>query len=308
MLAILIIAGAAALMLAGLYAVYYKVFYSPKKDMSETVPPESISNHMYRELVQDRTDELNDVPNRLVQTRSNDGLRLGARFYTGDEDKPVFICFHGYRGSALRDMSGIGLYLIEKGYNVLLTDERAHWRSQGHTISFGIKERYDVLSWIKFINRHFGKDKPVYLFGISMGAATVLMSSGLSLPGNVRGIIADCPFNSPKDAIRHVCRKLGLNPTLCWPAIRLSALVWGRFNINATCAALEVRKAKTPIMIIHGDADDFVPMRMGIEVARANPAMAEIHLVPNAGHGLSYFYDTKGYQSLVKAFIKKTII
>ena len=306
MLAILIIAAVVILLLAVLYVFYYRVFYSPKKDMSETVSPRSLSRHIYRDLVQERIGELDALPCQLIYTRSDDGLRLSARYYEGDEDKPLFLCFHGYRGSALRDLSGFGLHLIQQNYPVILIDERAHWRSQGHTITFGIKERYDVMSWINFANRRFGTDKPIYLYGISMGGASVLMASGLELPENIRGIIADCPFNSPKDIIKHVCRRIRLKPDLCWPFIWLSALIWGRFRINATSAAREVQNAKKPILIIHGEADTFVPMRMSQEVAQANPAMTEMHTVPEAGHGLSYYYDTDSYLTWIKDFMEKT--
>ena len=60
-------------------------------------------------------------------------------------------------------------------------------------------------------NQRFGKDKSIFLFGISMGGGTVLMASGQRLPRNVKGIVADCPFNSPKDIIKHVCRKIKMN-------------------------------------------------------------------------------------------------
>lgn len=306
MTVILIIAGVAVLLLAGLYAAYHKVFYSPKKDMSETVVPEELMRHPYRDAIKKDIKEICDTPCVFVKTRSADGLRLSARYYEGDEDKPLCICFHGYRGSALRDFSGLGLYLMKKGYNVLIVDERAHWRSQGHTIAFGAKERFDVLSWLRWSQRHFGDDIPVYLFGISMGAATVLMASGQKLPKNVKGISADCPYNSPKEIIKHVCRRMKLNPTLMWPIIWLSGLVWGRFNVNAASAAREVKKAKVPIMIIHGEGDNFVPMAMSKEVAHANASRVTMYTFPEAGHGLSYYYDTERYRQLVDDFMKKT--
>ena len=162
------------------------------------------------------------------------------------------------------------------------------------------------MSWVRYANKLFGDDIPLYLFGISMGGGTVVMASGLELPENVKGVVADCPYNSPKDIIKHVCRKMKLNPEICWPIIRLSAIIWGRFNINATTAAREARKSKVPILLIHGEADDFVPMRMSKEIAAANPHKVEMHTVPNADHGLSYFYDPEGYHTLVKDFFKKT--
>nr|WP_316621694.1 alpha/beta fold hydrolase [uncultured Ruminococcus sp.] len=305
MVAFLIVTAVILLILAGLYASYYKVFYSPKKDMSETKNPPAIERLAYGKRVSERINEVNTTPCKFYTIRSYDGLKLSARYFEGDDDKPLCICFHGYRGSAVRDFAGIGLHLIHEGYNVLIVDERAHWRSQGHTICFGIKERFDVISWVKFANKRFGKDKSIFLFGISMGGGTVLMASGQRLPRNVKGIVADCPFNSPKDIIKHVCRKIKLNPDLLWPIIWLAGLVYGRLRVNATTAADEVKRSKIPIVILHGEADDFVPMSMSKEVQKANPSMIEMHTFPHADHGMSYFEDEERYIGIVEGFIEK---
>ena len=305
MVAFLIVTAVILLILAGLYASYYKVFYSPKKDMSETKNPPAIERLAYGKRVSERINEVNTTPCKFYTIRSYDGLKLSARYFEGDDDKPLCICFHGYRGSAVRDFAGIGLHLIHEGYNVLIVDERAHWRSQGHTICFGIKERFDAVSWVKFANQRFGKDKSIFLFGISMGGGTVLMASGQRLPRNVKGIVADCPFNSPKDIIKHVCRKIKLNPDLLWPIIWLAGLVYGRLRVNATTAADEVKRSKVPIVILHGEADDFVPMSMSKEVQKANPSMIEMHTFPHADHGMSYFEDEERYIGIVEGFIEK---
>ena len=305
MVAFLIVTAVILLILAGLYASYYKVFYSPKKDMSETKNPPAIERLAYGKRVSERINEVNTTPCKFYTIRSYDGLKLSARYFEGDDDKPLCICFHGYRGSAVRDFAGIGLHLIHEGYNVLIVDERAHWRSQGHTICFGIKERFDAVSWVKFANQRFGKDKSIFLFGISMGGGTVLMASGQRLPRNVKGIVADCPFNSPKDIIKHVCRKIKLNPDLLWPIIWLAGLVYGRLRVNATTAADEVKRSKIPIVILHGEADDFVPMSMSKEVQKANPSMIEMHTFTHADHGMSYFEDEERYIGIVEGFIEK---
>ena len=305
MVAFLIVTAVILLILAGLYASYYKVFYSPKKDMSETKNPPAIERLAYGKRVSERINEVNTTPCKFYTIRSYDGLKLSARYFEGDDDKPLCICFHGYRGSAVRDFAGIGLHLIHEGYNVLIVDERAHWRSQGHTICFGIKERFDAVSRVKFANQRFGKDKSIFLCGISRGGGTVLMASGQRLPRNVKGIVADCPFNSPKDIIKHVCRKIKLNPDLLWPIIWLAGLVYGRLRVNATTAADEVKRSKIPIVILHGEADDLVPMSMSKEVQKANPSMIEMHTFPHADHGMSYFEDEERYIGIVEGFIEK---
>ena len=126
-----------------------------------------------------------------VFTTSFDGLTLAGRYYEVKAGAPLAICFHGYRGSAVRDFCGGAIICMEAGYNTLVIDERGHGKSRGHTVSFGVKEKYDVISWIDYANRRFGKEQKIVLCGISMGASTVLMASALPLPENVVGITAD---------------------------------------------------------------------------------------------------------------------
>ena len=305
MIAVIIIFSVLMFALLGIYASYDKTFYNPPRDPSKPEKLTPVGNHPFREETRKMAERINSLPCEFVTTVSHDGLKLSARYYRGNEDMPLCICFHGYRGAAMRDFSGGGLLLIDEGYNVLIVDQRAHGRSDGTNITFGVNERYDVLTWIKYTNERFGADKPTYLFGISMGASTVIMASGLDLPDNIRAVAADCPYSSPKKIIKHVCRRIRLNPELSWPIVWLASRIYAHFDVNAITAAEAVKKTKIPILIIHGEGDRFVPPEMSEEIALANPDMVERHTFADAGHGLSYFYDTERYKSIVKDFLKK---
>jgi len=292
--------------LAGLFYVYQKAFYSPYRGEDEIKAKSFLKDeNLFKEIIRQAT-RLSEIPCQRVYTRSYDGLRLSGRYYRRGEDAPLCICFHGYRGSPMRDFSVMGQFLQNEGYNVLIPEHRAHFRSGGHTITYGIRERRDVLSWVEYANRRFGKEKPIYLFGISMGAATVLMSTALELPDNVRLICADCPYSSPKDIILHVAKWSVPNPKLAWPPIFLSAAIYGHLIIRKNItAANAVKNTDKPILIIHGEADEFVPAAMSKEVYDANPAKVEYATFPGAVHGVSYFSDPERYIATVRDFIKR---
>ena len=188
---------------------------------------------------------------------------------------------------------------------MLMIEERAHCSSEGHTISFGINERYDVLNWTRYAAERFGPDTKILLGGISMGAATVLMASELGLPQNVRGILADCPYTTPEEIITLTGKKLKFPMEALFPFVRLAAKLFGGFTLGGVNAASAVRHTKVPVLLIHGEADELVPCRMGREIAAANPAMVELHTFPGAGHGLSYLADTPRYTALIEAFCRK---
>ena len=303
---IIVLAVLLAAALIGLFVPYYIVFFSPHRNADEIEIEPFLDDMDMFNGIKDQAKKLAKIPCSRVQTTSYDGLKLSGRYYHKSDDAPLCICFHGYRGSAVFDFSIMGQFLQDEGYNVLLVDQRAHFGSGGHTITYGIRERRDVLSWIKYANERFGSDKPIYLFGISMGATTVVMASGLNLPDNVKMICADCPFSSPRDIIYYVAKRWYKFPNLLWALIRASALVYGHLIIprNIT-AANAVKNTNKPILLIHGEADYFVPKEMSEKIKQSNPDCVELHTFPGAYHGVSYFADPERYISIVRDFIER---
>ena len=296
----------AALFFGAEYYVYRLVFKGVKNLGEEGEIPEALSSNRHRGEMDALMEKMKKIPCTFLHTRSFDGLRLSARYYHTADGAPLDICFHGYRGSAIRDFCGGGQFLMDEGHNLLIVDERAHYKSGGKALTFGIKERRDVKSWCDYAARRFPDVTDITVFGISMGAATVLMASSLDFPPAVRRIIADCPYSSPKDIIMTVMEKMKLPSKFLYPFVRLSGKIYAGFDLEETTAADEVKNAKLPILIIHGEDDGFVPEEMSEKIARANPALVERHTFPNAGHGLSFLEDRERYIAIVRAFLKKT--
>ena len=286
--------------------IYLYAFFSPHSGQNDDhrILIKLKSQEQYDNTIQ-MIDRLNARPYEHVSIRSFDGLRLSGRYYHVDDKAPLAILCHGYRGTPSRDFCGGADICFQLGMNVLLIEERAHCTSEGHTITFGIKERRDVLSWAEYAVERFGRDVKILLAGISMGGGTVLMASELPLPENVRGILADCPFTSPADIVTEVGRSNGLPMQIAYPLACLAAIVFGGFSLTAADAAESVKAAKIPILLIHGEADELVPCVMSRKIAAANPAQIEFHTIPDAGHGLSYVEDTERYTQLVKDFCSR---
>ncbi|MBE6986044.1 MAG: alpha/beta hydrolase [Ruminococcaceae bacterium] len=286
------------------FFTYRICFYSPEDRRED---PYSVMDGEQYEAVCDSitacTRLMDKAPCQWVTTRSFDGLTLSARYYHTADGAPLQILFHGYRSMALRDCAG-GFYLAKKlGCNILAVDQRAHARSSGHVITFGIKERMDCLSWVQYANERFSSDTPIILSGLSMGASTVLMASALPLPENVVAIMADCPYSSPADIIRKVSRDRHMPDTLAYPFIWLGAKLFGKFSLNETTSVESVRQAKIPILLLHGEDDRFVPCRMSREIYAACASRAELHTFPYAGHGLCYIMDPVRYERISTNFL-----
>ena len=301
----LCVLGAALLVLVASFITYYLAFYSPHKGQNDIENlPQGEQFEENRELMIAAIKKLDAVPFERVEVTSFDGLKLVARMYRGEEGAPVDICLNGYRGNGIKDFSMGGAALIELKHNVIIVDQRATGESEGHTITFGIKERKDARTWCEKAVEIFGKDCDIVLFGVSMGATTALMALGDNLPENVICAIADCPFDSPSDIIKTVCRIRKYPVWLCYPLLKLGALVFGKFKLEQTSASEEVRKATRPALIIHGECDKFVYPEKSERIRVANPDKVTRITFPEAGHGLSFLYGKERYLTEAENFIE----
>ncbi len=308
---IIIALSAAAMLLAALFfGVTYKCFRMafavPKK---YRIPPDDIPNFgQYKEnrrKMLDMVHTADSIPFERVTITARDGTRLSAKYYHTADGAPLQILFHGYRSNSIRDFCGGLVLSLDAGCNALLVDQRAHGESGGKFLSFGIFERYDCLDWINYALERFGGDTKIILTGISMGAATVTLASGLELPPNVVGIIADSGYDSPSNIIRKVITESRYPTRTAYSLVRLGGRIFGGFDIESVDSPSALATATVPVLFIHGEGDDFVPCSMTLACHAACASEKYLFTVPEAAHGISYVLDTDGYYTAAKAFIAK---
>ena len=182
-------------------------------------------------------------------------------------------------------------------------DQRGCGRSEGHVISFGINESRDCLEWIKMANEKFGTKRKIILTGISMGASTVLITSGKDLPENVVGVLADCGFSSAKAIIYKIVSEMKISPKIFYPFVKLGGMVFGRFNVDETSAVEAVKNCKIPVLFVHGEKDEFVPVSMGEQNFNACAApKKKFVVIKGAGHGVAFPAAPEEYVAQVKEF------
>ena len=202
---ILIIVITLLIILLTSYICYLMTFYVGKKKIYQIdeydIPPGE-EYAPYKDMMTLWQKEMRELPHENVQITSFDNLTLHGKYYPCGDSKIIEIMFHGYKGSAERDLCGGIKRAFSINHNVLLVDQRAASRSDGHTISFGVNERHDCMSWLKYVTDHFDKDMKVILTGVSMGAATVILASEMELSNNVIGVLADCSYSTQKDVIK----------------------------------------------------------------------------------------------------------
>lgn len=287
-------------------AFFLLTFYTgPKKTpKNDEIPlPKGKIYEPYYDKMTKWTQMARQLPHKDVAITSFDGLKLCGTYYEYAPGAPIELMFHGYRGSGERDLCGGIQRAFSLGRSVLIVEQRTSRGSEGHVITFGVRESRDVLAWIDFTIQMLGADIPIILTGISMGATTVLLAAGHPLPSNVKGVLADCGFTSAKEIIYKVLRQLHLPARLFYPLIALGARLWGGFRLADSDALQALQRCTVPVIFIHGEDDAFVPCEMSRKNYEACPTPKAILTVPGAGHGLAYVADPLGYlQALCEFF------
>ena len=241
-----------------------------------------------------------------VTIRSRDGLKLYGSYLEASDARACVLLCHGYRSRGELDFALVLRLLHEHGCSLLVIDQRAHGRSEGKYIAYGVLERYDCQQWAWFLHTKLGGRVPIFLEGMSMGASTVMMAADLALPPSVVGIIADCGYNSPWEELRHCVRwryHLPAFPVL--PLTELMCRLAAGFSLRGTCAAASLANSPLPLLIIHGTEDDFVPPTMTAENYAAAAGEKRQILVPGARHGLSYLMDRERLGRELLGFIDR---
>ncbi len=262
----------------------------------------------YKKIIHPRKEWLLQRENEHITIQARDNITLHADYFPADESSDTLvIAHHGYTSCGLNDCPSVCSYFIKKGADCLIVDNRAHGKSEGQYIGFGILDRYDCLQWIKYAAERFGPEKKIILYGISMGGATVLMTAGFpELPENVKAVIADCAFTSPYDVFAHILKRdyhlpsfpvMNINDAMCRKKAGYG------FKDYSTLDAMKT--VKVPVMFIHGADDDFVPTHMSKDNYAACVTPKDIYIVDNAAHAAAFYENPDLYEQKLTDFLDK---
>lgn len=239
--------------------------------------------------------------------KSKDDLVLHAYYFPAENPKRFVVLCHGYKGSGFGDFAYTARFLHENNCNLLFIDQRCCGESKGEYITFGAMEQYDVQRWAYYIARHNKDRLPIYLYGESMGAASVLMASGHHLPREVKGLISDCAFRSMKKQVQDMAAHWF---HLHWIHLLLFRLklfceIFAKFHMKDADTTNALKTNKRPILFFHGLKDTYVRpgnTRFNYSLCRAPK---ELVLVPEARHLCSAYVNPELYREKILAFFAK---
>lgn len=239
--------------------------------------------------------------------KSKDGLKLHASYLPAENAKRFVLLCHGYKGSGFGDFAYTSRFLHENQCNLLFIDQRCCGQSKGEYITFGAMEQYDVQRWAYYIAKRNKQKLPIYLYGESMGASSVLMASGHKLPNEVRALIADCGFRSMKGQVKDMAAN--------WFHLHWIGLLLFRLDLFCkTLAGFRMRDADTtkameknrrPILFFHGSADTYVDQKNSRYNYSICQAPKELVVIPGAKHLCSAYVEPELYRQKVLRFFTK---
>ncbi len=286
------------------FAIFWHVAHAHRKP-SDRVPHEGDDTGLekFSEKMKKDRDWFRAQQPETLTVYSADGTLLRGHYLPAKNARGTAILLHGFRSEPDGDFGGAAACFQERGFHVLLPIQRAHAGSEGNFIGFGLLERYDIQAWANAIAEREGPDHPIILYGVSMGATTVMMASALTLPDSVKALIADCGYTSPKEMFRAVMQRdftLPEAPLLSSISAISHRLAGYRLSEYSTLDAMRVNTR--PILFIHGRQDDLVPPEMSIENFSACRAPKRLLMV-DARHAGSYFEEPQLYLHAIDEFL-----
>jgi pimeloyl-ACP methyl ester carboxylesterase len=198
-----------------------------------------------------------------VVLRTQDGLKIKGWFVPSDSDKAVMIA-HGLGANKSNFIGTVDMW-HQLGYNVLIFDFRGHGRSDGHTVTFGYKERFDVMAGLKYLTeeKRFPPER-IIGYGVSFGGAAMIHAARETK--GFSKIIIDSSFASLDDMADAIIAQQFIVPAFCSKLIKELGLFFIRVDVG-----FDIREHSpgdivgeltgTPILFIHGKGDPLINWR-----------------------------------------------
>ncbi|WP_240697265.1 alpha/beta hydrolase [Sporolactobacillus sp. Y61] len=276
--------------------------------LSQKIPVDELP-----QLIKERLEVIKASKDKFVETyppqdvfiQSEDNLKLhGYLFLPHPDSHRWAILVHGY----MNEGSGMFYYapdFSQHGFNILSPDLRGSGKSEGDYVGMGWVDRKDILRWInKLIQRD--PAAKIVIHGVSMGGATAMMTAGENLPDNVTAIIEDCGYTSVADEFAYELKNLFNLPS--FPVMQLADRAvrsQAGFSIYEASSVEQLKKARVPILFIHGSDDTYVPTEMVHKVYDAAPVEKELLIVDKAPHASSAIVAPEEYFMKIFNFIDR---
>ncbi len=252
------------------------------------------------------------VANQLMEnvsfpSRELNPLTLRGDFLRYPGGKGTVIICHGV-GVNRGDISAIVKVVYDSGYHVLAFDFRGHGESDGHTITYGFKEKFDVLGAYDYcLTRYEVDPDQLYALGISMGGSSLL----LALPEmpHVQAALVDSAFADLEGMIQHQLRWFPeqMQGPLVSIAV-ISAWIETGIDVSAVRPIACADQINCPLTFVHGKADNIVPVNHSDRMSKKISNLLTYYSEDGIGHIGTGVENPWKYEELIQeTFVKHKV-
>lgn len=255
--------------------------------------PPAAGWYVAREITSRRTPDPVQHPDQytlqgdVVRFSARDGTVLRGWWLPADEPQGTIVFAHGQSGSLDGDWH-LAPHIVERGFNILMFDFRAHGRSAGTHVTFGAGEVLDVRGALDWLEAEQGVERAGVL-GFSMGGAVALTTAAHDR--RIAAVVADCPFYQLHTVVTAGLQDMGLPSLAARPltgvAVTLASLLVGEVLSVAEPARWAAR-VRSPVLLIAAGNDRFVPHNDTLALYQALPASSDLWVVPGIDHREAY--------------------
>lgn len=243
---------------------------------------------------------------KTVTVTSSDGLKLSAYMltYNGVTNSYAVLC-HPYNKDGI-SMVEYAKHYYGLGMNVLLPDSRGHGKSEGKYYGMGFTEKEDVKAWVSYITKNYPGAR-ILLHGVGMGGSAVAMASS-DLPDNVRFIIDDGGFSDLETEVKYLIKdKFSLPYFPAGTIVNMLYKAHTGTNMKDVSAVNELKSCEIPVLFIHAENDEVVPVTQGNKAFDACNGSSYQYIVNGASYSETLSKDSKTYWNKTDTYILKYI-
>lgn len=296
MIIMIVILIVAILFMFASYGFAAKVIYPKRFGVEETYEIEKQNGKLDEELFTSWKKE-------EVSLLSPFGYRIFGFYFPAPDSKRAVILSHGITYTLYGSVKYMKMFM-DLGFNVFIYDNRYHGRSGGKNSTLGFYERFDLKMITDWVESKLGNGAIIGTHGESMGAAISLQHAAID--PRVQFVIGDCSFNRLDKLLAHRLKEdyhLPRFPFLLMVEIICKVLTG--MGIKEVSPEDAVKQISSPILFIHGEKDDFIPVQMSEKLAALKlNGPKKLYVVSNAGHAESFWTNPREYATVVNEFLQ----
>ena len=245
------------------------------------------------------------LPYENVFLLTQDGVRLHAWFVPQATSRKSVVIGHGLGANKSNFMSLIELW-HGLGYNVLIFDFRGHGHSEGHTVTFGAREKYDVRAAVDFLASRPEVHDSIIGYGVSFGGAALIQAAAEDR--RIKALVVDSAFSDIESMAKNVVALVRFVPPFLQGVISRIGVTFVNvelgFDIRQASPRRLIAKLKEqPVLIIHGQKDTLIPWEESKHLYRAAPEPKSFYWVEAAGHYATLI--DQGYRARIQMFLSR---